>query len=422
MLDGLDDIQWQRLGHAYGAADDVPDLLRALRSTDPPTRDDALGTLYTNVFHQGSRYEASTYAVPFLLELLADPATPDRPSVLALVTSLAIGHDENVLPDGFPVDSYRRAAEGGRELLAAKPSPWTGAVEAAKEYVEYAYVESLDPADRGRLWAYIDLAVYDAARAGVPLFRRLLGDPDPWLRIAAAYAVAWFPEEAAGSLPPLARATEAARTAGAGTRPAELATMLVASGLLGAAPDDRLLTDPSPLIRWATAIGRARVLGPKADPATVEELMTWTAAPPAAAGEDPTDGGWVPFLGGDPSGYAGLALRHLGPRHADRAFDALTTRLPAVSGDQSLTVLGEALRLAFPDGPLPPGTPAAALTSRQRRLVEVLSHSPEPWLIDGQDFGNVAMLVAEYGLPDNREALTAYHTASQTPGTEKSGR
>ncbi|MET7752665.1 hypothetical protein [Micromonospora sp. NPDC005367] len=71
---------------------------------------------------------------------------------------------------------------------------------------------------------------------------------------------------------------------------------------------------------------------------------------------------------------------------------------------------------------MPPGTPAAALTARQRRLVEVLSRSPEPWLIDGQDFGNVAILVAEYGLPDNREALTAYHTASQTPGTDQPDR
>ncbi|TYB98953.1 hypothetical protein FXF53_16700 [Micromonospora sp. WP24] len=407
MLDGLDDIEWRRLGHAYGAADDVPDLIRALRSPDPATRDDALGTLYTNVYHQGSRYQASAYAVPFLLELLADPATPDRPAILALVTSLAIGPDEAVLPDGFPIGAYRRAAEGGRELLAAKPAPWSGTDETAKEYVEYAYVESLDAADRERLWAYIDVAVYDAARAGVPLFRDLLDDSDPWVRVGSAYALAWFPEAAAGSLPALARATEAAQLTGAGA--VEVATLLVAAGLLGAAPDHRVLADPRPVVRCAAAIGRSRVLGPETDPEAVEELLTWAAAP--AGLDDPTEGGWVPFLGGDLSGYAGLALRQLGPRHADRAFDALTERLPTVGGDQSLTVLGEALRLAFPDGPLPSGTPATALAPRQRRLAEVLSRSPAPWLIDGQEFGNVAMLVEEYGLPDDRAALTAYLTA-----------
>ncbi|TDC40578.1 hypothetical protein E1211_00215 [Micromonospora sp. 15K316] len=242
MLDGLDDIGWRRLGHAYGAADDVPDLIRALRSADPAARDDALGTLYTTVFHQGSRYEASAYAVPFLLELLSDPATPDRPAILALVTSLAIGYDEAVLPDGFPIGSYRRAAEGGRDLLAAKPAPWSGEHQATKEYVEYTYVESLDAADQARLWAYVDVAVYDAARAGVPLFRHLLADPDPWVRTGAAYALAWFPEEAAGSVAALARATDVSQVTGAGA--VEVATMLVASGLLNAAPDHRWLADP----------------------------------------------------------------------------------------------------------------------------------------------------------------------------------
>ncbi len=30
MLDGLDDVPWDRLHHAYGAASDVPGLLREL--------------------------------------------------------------------------------------------------------------------------------------------------------------------------------------------------------------------------------------------------------------------------------------------------------------------------------------------------------------------------------------------------------
>lgn len=116
----------------------------------------------------------------------------------------------------------------------------------------------------------------------------------------------------------------------------------------------------------------------------------------------------MPFLDGDLGGYASLALRQLGPQHTDRAFDALLDRLPTVSGDRSLTVLGVALRLAFPDGPAAAGTPIAALEPRQRRLAEALGRSTEPWLIDGQDFGNVAMLVGEYGLPRSRETMLAY--------------
>lgn len=278
MLDGLDDIDWARLGHAYGAADDVPGQLRALLSPDPASRDEALADLYTNVFHQGSRFEASAYAVPFLLEMLGDPATPDPAAVLGLLSVLAVGYDEGVLPEGFPVAEYRRAAEGGRELLAAKPPPWTGEDESKKEYVEYAYVESLSAADQGRLWAYVELATYDAVRAGVPVFRTLLEHSEPGVRAVAAYTLAWFSEEADGSVAALGRAIDAARAPGGASTPGEVATMLVASGLLGAAPDVRWLTDPRPLVRWAAAIGRVRVLGAETDPATVDELLRWASA------------------------------------------------------------------------------------------------------------------------------------------------
>ncbi|MER5456488.1 hypothetical protein ABT008_17030 [Micromonospora sp. NPDC002389] len=390
MLDGLDEIEWRRLGHAYGAADDVPGRLRDLTSPDPDLRIETLGSLYTTIVHQGNRFQASAYAVPFLLELLADPAVPERGDVVGLLAALAIGQDATVLPDGVPVAAFRRAAEGGRELLAATPPP--------REYVEYAYLESLSEADRDRLWAYTHLAVYDAVRAGVPLLRRLLDEADPGLHVPAAYALAWFPEEAAGSLPALAGAM-------AGAGPAGRATMLVAGGLLGAAPDVGLRDDPDPRVRWAAAVGRARVLGARADEATAETLLTWAADPPDEAAPDD---GWVPFLDGDLAGYAALALRQLGPGYADRAFDALLHRLPGVDGERALTVLGEALRSAFPDGPLPAGTPATALTSRQRRLAETLAQATDPWLIDGVEFGNVSMLVTEHGLPRSRVALRGH--------------
>lgn len=413
MLDRIDDIDWRRLSHAYGSAADVPDQIRALRSPDRQVREAALDRLYGNIFHQGSRYEASAYAVPFLLELLADPATPDRDALLHLLTSLAIGYDESWLPDGFPVAGYRAAAEGGRELLAAKPSPWVGDDETAGKSVEYEYTQSLSQADQGRLWAYVELAGYDAVRAGVPLFRTLLTDPDQGVRVLAAYALAWFPEDAAGSVPALFAAADAA------TEPDETATALVAAGLLGTAPDATVLTDPRPVVRWAAAVARARVLGESTDEATVEELLRWTAASPggpeapdgagigsnAVPDGDETD---VPFQEGDLAGYAGAALGRLGPRHADRAFDALLDRLPAVSGEEALRVTTEALRLAFPAGRLPAGTPADALTPRQRRLAGTLARSPQAWLLGGVAFANFSLLVGGYGLPRDRDAMAAY--------------
>ncbi|XTZ13591.1 HEAT repeat domain-containing protein [Micromonospora echinospora] len=443
MLDRIDDIDWRRLGHAYGSAGDVPDQLRALCSPDQTAREGAFGDLYSNIFHQGSRYEASAYAVPFLLDMVADPATPDRELVLYLLTCLAMGYDESWLPDGFPVAEYRRVSEGGRELLAAKPPS-----SEENDDPEALYLRALDKDDQNRLFAYYELATYDAVRAGVPMLRTLLTHPDPGLRTGAAYALAWFPEEAAGSLPALREAVSTAlaaddmttaqatdgpavdgpatdesatdgpavdgsaggATAGqpAGVREADVAaTALVAAGLLGSAPDAALLTDPRPVVRWAAAVARARVLGPDADDATVEELLGWTTAAPRGRRRSAEDVP-VPFLDGDLAGYAALALRQVGPRHADRAFDALLDRLPAVDGVEALPVATEALRLAFPDGPLAAGTPPEALIGRQRRLAEVLASSPLPWSVDGHVFVNFSLLLDEYGLPRSRDEMLAY--------------
>jgi hypothetical protein len=204
MLDGLERIDWSRLEHAYGSAADVPDQIRALTSADPNQRDRALGELYSNIFHQGTRYEASAYAVPFLLELVRNPERPDR-DLLGLLTALAIGYDEAWLPDGFPVAQLREAAQGGEEVLRSAP-PLAHGDEPAERRLRYW--DSLDPEAEARAYAYIELATYDAVRAGVPAFVDILAQPDasPGDRTGAVYALAWFPEEARLSVPALVRA------------------------------------------------------------------------------------------------------------------------------------------------------------------------------------------------------------------------
>ncbi|MET8832347.1 hypothetical protein ABZV78_00295 [Micromonospora sp. NPDC004540] len=396
MLNGIDEIDWSRLSHAYGPAEDVPGQLRALASADPGDRARARYELYGNIFHQGSRYEATAYAVPFLLELLADPGTGEPAELLELLVAIAIGYDESWLPDGLPVAEWRRRAAGGEALFAAAPRPGDDAYD--EDEGDYAYVESLSEADQERLYAYVELAAYDAVRAGVPLFRALLTRPEPALRACAAYALAWFPEDAAGSVAALATVAAADPHT---ELPPVVGTALAATGLLGVAPGTALLSDPRPAVRWGAAVGRARGLGAAADQATVDELMTWAAGAP----EGPTG---VPFLNGDLAGCAGLALRQIGPRHADQGFDVLLARIPAVSGIAALPVVEQALRLAFPDGPLPAGTPATALTDRQRRLAEALAASPGTWLIGGHSFANFGLLVGGYGLAHDAEGLAAY--------------
>jgi hypothetical protein len=91
MFAGLDEINWSALTHAYGSADDVPGLLRQRASADPKEASEAGSDFFGNIWHQGTVYEATSYAVPFLVELLARPETHERASLVGLLASIATG-------------------------------------------------------------------------------------------------------------------------------------------------------------------------------------------------------------------------------------------------------------------------------------------------------------------------------------------
>ncbi|MFS8095646.1 hypothetical protein LFM09_00745 [Lentzea alba] len=391
MLNGLDQVNWARLTHAYGPADDVPDLIRALVSPDAAARKKALWKLNGNIYHQGTIYEATAFAVPFLLEVLTAPECDEQPQLLSLLTSIVTGFDEMWLPAGLPVAEHRAAAVGGEAILAAAPRP--GDDDFDEDEADYEYVDGLPDEDQARMFAYIWVRAYDAVRAGVPLFRELL-TWEPPVQCMAAYALAWFPEEAPESLRALANVTEG------DPEGVVAATASVAMGLLGGRPVVTL-DDPRPIARWGAAIALATVDGPDAGHDVVDELITVTAG---SIG----DSDRVPFLEGNVAAYAAGALRLTGDGHAARTFGALLARIPSVSGSSAFHVVKETLRLAFPSGALPSGTGYADLDDRQRRLVDVLAASPSTWLINGRKFGNFSALVGGYGLPAASEALRTY--------------
>ncbi|MFF4322538.1 hypothetical protein [Streptomyces sp. NPDC001568] len=90
MLDGIDDIDWAELEHAYGQADDVPALLRAAGSTDARVREEATDELFSSLCHQGTVYSATAAAVPFVARLVTD-GPGHRLSLLWLLHGAADG-------------------------------------------------------------------------------------------------------------------------------------------------------------------------------------------------------------------------------------------------------------------------------------------------------------------------------------------
>ena len=68
--------------HAYGPAERVPELLMAMRSSDQDTRHSALSRYYSAVYHQGDVRASTAASLPFVYELAADPAIPDRAAIV----------------------------------------------------------------------------------------------------------------------------------------------------------------------------------------------------------------------------------------------------------------------------------------------------------------------------------------------------
>ena len=69
-LDGLDQVDWARLEHAYGPATDVPEMLRELAGEADASH--AFDQLFSSLNHQGSVYSATSAAIPFMIQILED--------------------------------------------------------------------------------------------------------------------------------------------------------------------------------------------------------------------------------------------------------------------------------------------------------------------------------------------------------------
>jgi hypothetical protein len=400
-LAGLDAIDWSGLEHAYGPAEDVPAQLRDLCSEDAEARGKALHALYGNIFHQGSRYQATAAAVPFLSRMAADVSLPDRHEYLTLLAALAIGYDESHLPAGLDVTGWRRELAEFRardpEETRAEYDAW---VEAASDEGDRRVREmrrDMFDHEQHLAAAEAELAAYDAVRGQLPALFPLLADADPAVRAATAYLVAWFPEKAPDALPRLLDVLDAEPD------PAVLATALVAAGLLGdASLVSRLasfLAADEPVVRWAAATALARLIAAGAECTESAGVLAELAA---AQAEPPEPG--VPFHGSDPRGYAASSLTLLADRYPDEALDAVTDGLSATSGPATFPLAEAALSLAFGE-PSPNGLPAFdALTEPQQRLIRTLaSLGPDTWR-----WANFWSIVRAWRLPQQREEMRAY--------------
>jgi hypothetical protein len=427
---GVGGVDWAAVSHAYGPATDVPGLLVALRSPHAPERAAALDGLYNKLRHQGTLYSAAAVTAPFLLELAADPELPERHKVVVLVAHLAVGYDQEWLPETIPIAKIRSRLPAAeiveqdgwlRRFTAQELRRWRAEVGGPDDD-GWRKLFAEDPAD---LWWQLDvpvdrdddpwmdrrllttwlshvhgwLACYDAVRAGVALFQQLLGDTNPRTRAEAAYALAWFPEHADSSVPALTGAVDGEQ------EPTVAATILVAVGLLTDRSDGRVralldeqLSDHAAWRRWGAAIALAVQAGGspgmvgtdrRVERAVLELARGIRQHPPPAHDNEL----WPPWLFGDTRGLSALCLARLGPTAAPHTITAIAAVLPSVGVWDGFHLVRGLLHAAFPDRPPGAPPPPDQLTALQQQAVAALSVAP-----DACRLANTMSVISSYKL------------------------
>jgi len=165
MLEGLQEIDWSSLSHANGQAGDVPDLIQGLLDSEPQRRYECLYLLYETIWHQGTIYEASAYAVPFLFELLRSPDTPDKSGIAMLLADLANG--------AYPLELYTdpddKMSQLVRKSLENEGRDFEAEVQAGQAWVQ---------------------ATRAAVSEGLSVLSEYLSDQEPEVRATVAKALA----------------------------------------------------------------------------------------------------------------------------------------------------------------------------------------------------------------------------------------
>jgi hypothetical protein len=178
VFNGLHDVDWSSMHHAYGPADEVPALLLALRSADAAERDRALSRFYSAVHHQGDVYQCTTASLPFLLELAGDAAAPGRAAIVGLLVSIgsaAVGRCEGewISPSGEPA-GYAGAAA----VLRERSEAFAG------------WASDADPGVRRAALPGLGLFLDDADRVTAVLRERLAAESGAGERLVVVEAMA----------------------------------------------------------------------------------------------------------------------------------------------------------------------------------------------------------------------------------------
>ena len=381
LLEKVNEVNWESLKHAYGSAKDIPNDLWNLASPDEKIRGKALYNLYGNIFHQGTRYEATPYAIPFLYELIQAEAIKDKHKIVALLINLALGYEEEYLPEGVDVEKFKK------ELLESK-AQMTPEQKANCE--RYGYSAS----------ALINC--YEYVKRGIPILLQYLKNEDKNLRKSVIYAISWFPELAESSI---AKITDQLPNL---EEEKEIANAILSIGLLARRSSKesnlsrlrKYLSADSQLVRICTAIALAKH--------PIEKKILEALIDGLIASDDLDQVEEIRFNEGRISGYASLTLSRFGQFEKDKIIPVLCKVLKTVNAYQTLDITHAMLSIINSDRSIP--IKDERLEDLTLLEVEALTAIYEHggWTLAKGEFVNYFQLLRSAGIPDSKEELGRY--------------
>lgn len=381
MLEKLDSINWRKLKHAYGSASDVPKQIRALTSQDPKIRKDTIWSLCGNIFHQGTRYQATPYAIPFLFELLQSDEVKEKENIIFLLIKLALGYENAYLPEGLNIDDFIKEIAD----LDADMTP-----QERRENKSYGFVPQ----------ALLDS--YQAVKKGVPVFISLLNDKDILVNRASVYALAWFPELAPDLINHVKNKLKNY------SEDKDIANAIITIGLLNKSSKlksdisflEEYLNSNSDLISTCTAISLAdnplstQVLDKLINTITINKEFKHVD--------------YFPFNDGNLISYICSVLSLYGGSNKDKIIPALAEALKYATPYQSLDITRALLELVNDNRNVK--LKDAKLEDLNELEILALKAVAEygGWKINDKSFGNYGELMRYIGLPDSKEKLIEY--------------
>ena len=393
LLAGLDRIEWGRFHHAYGPANDVPGLLRAIASDElaPEAIKEAAKkrgtsifehvtwTLYGNVFHQGSVWGVSAKVVPFFVEILeSDVEVERRRFIVEYLHHLALSYPHDTFPRPFDLQGLLDACADVEKAKLPQSVIDGDAFGRLPEGTDPNAANGV-----GALWIR---DCFLAVEAAIPRVAPFLEDVDDKVVGSVISLTASFPRAKASSAPRLwTLAKEETDSPLAGMALVSLAVL----GEPGVATAAQVVADAAAGKLGALYAAIAEVLASRGGEVSAPAQEALLSVPEAWMELD------CPFAG-SVANVVNRAMVRLPSSARQRVVETIGRALQAAKGFGKLDSMGALLRLANIEDP-------HRLDELQRAVIRLLAEHGDwnPKSVNANQSG----MLRNWGLPTEQAAL-----------------